>query len=142
MLRIFVAIILAGFLFLWICSCSKGSSISSGLITGGWRVVTDSAYEGVGSGNHQVVYIGHLGDSYFFDGNGLLYTNVNAVRDTFTYTIISSTGIILNPLSNVRQGYSDTLSGGLELTPYSLRIIGPYLASPGGIFGRTITLAR
>jgi hypothetical protein len=142
MLRIFVSIIFAGFLSLWICSCSKGSSVSSGLITGGWRIVTDSTYEGVGSGNHQVVYIGHLGDSYFFSGDGLLYTNVNAVRDTFTYKIISLTGIILNPLSNVRQGYTDTLASGLQLTPVSLRIIGPYLASPGGIFGSTVTLAR
>ena len=105
-------------------------------------MVTDSAYEGVGSGNHQVVYTGHLGDSYFFGGDGLLYTNLNGMRDTFTYKIISNTGIILNPLSNVRQGYTDTLASGLQLTPHSLRIIGPYLLSPGGIFGRTVTLAR
>jgi hypothetical protein len=141
-MRFFVTIILAVFLFLWICSCSKGSSISSGLITGGWRVVTDSSYEGVGAGNHLVVYIGHLGDSYFFGGDGRLYTNVNSLRDTFTYTIISSTGVILNSLGNVRLGYTDTVASGLQLTSNSLRIIGPYLASPGGLFGSTVTLAR
>src|SRR5580693_5345704 len=108
-MRLFFNIGLAGFLCIGMVSCSKTSSPSSGFITGGWRVVTDSSYQGVGTGNHQVVYIGHLGDSYYFGSDGLLYTNMNFMLDTFAYTIVSPTAIILNPISNVRQGYTDTI---------------------------------
>ncbi|WP_428330148.1 hypothetical protein [Mucilaginibacter sp.] len=127
-------------LMLALNACKKENTTIAA-ITGKWNLVSDSTYAGVGYNNHPVNYIGQPGDYFNFTADGLVYTKEGSVLDTLTYSIqannqlnISGFGIILNGVPELSQ-----IS---NFTAHTLKITAPRGITPGGQFGRVVSLTR
>ena len=120
-------------------ACKKDGN-APGSIVGRWNIASDSSYVGVGLNNHEVTYNGQPGDYYELAANGILYTKEGAVLDTLEYTLHADTSITIQTLGNTN---GIPQPGRITaFTAHTLVIYGPYLLTPGGIFGRTLTLSR
>jgi hypothetical protein len=138
-MRTNILILPFAFLLFFLPACKKDSNKPS--ITGKWNIVTDSTYAGVGAGNHPVAYAGQPGDYFNFQANGVVYTKEGAVLDTLTYKLISNTQIVISQFGITLNGVPET-SNITEDTDNYLVIKAPGIITPGGIFGRKVTLSR
>ena len=137
-------ILLFGFIiFSAIClnGCNKNSASINATFLGKWNIVTDSIYEGVGVNNHIVVYTGQQGDYFNFLSNGVLYSKEGSVLDTLNYSLVSNTAIIVSSFGIIANGVTET-SQITNQTSHNLTIASPVTLTPGGVFGRTVTLSR
>ncbi|MDR3694661.1 hypothetical protein [Mucilaginibacter sp.] len=105
-----------------------------------WNIVSDSTYAGVGITNHPVDYAGQAGDYFDIRTNNIIYTKEGNVLDTLTYNALTDSTIVIS-------SFGITLNGVLspshfKVTAHSLYIASPEIATPGGVFGRRITLSR
>jgi len=110
-------------------------------IIGNWNIVTDSTFAGAGITNHPVDYAGQAGDYFDINANGHIYTKEGTVSDTLSYSIISDTTIVISPFGITLNGVPET-SHIITFTAHSLVINAPEIATPGGIFGRKVSLSR
>lgn len=127
------------FVMVFLFACKKDNGNIS--ITGKWNVLTDSTFVGVGLGNHLVTYVGKPGDYFNFGSNGTIYTKESATLDTLSYKLVSNTQIVIAPFGVILNGNSGT-SQIIEFTHNHLIIKTPEIFTPGGIFGRTVSLSR
>ena len=124
--------------FIFLSSCKKSSSIALESIIGKWNIQWDSAYTGVGIANHQVIYSGRPGDYFNFTSGGHIYSMENSILDTLSYTISSDSVMIPD------FGYGGGVGKGQfqSASTHSLIISSGTIITPGGIFGRTVSLIR
>jgi hypothetical protein len=129
-------------LALCLYACKKdGNNTNPSSIAGKWNIVSDSTYSGVGLGNHPVNYVGQPGDYFDFTTNGTVYTKEGTILDTLTYRIVSDKTIVISPFSIILNGVPET-SYITTFTARSLVINAPRVLTPGGVFGRKISLSR
>jgi len=124
--------------FIFLPSCRKNSFIAPESIIGKWNIQDDSTYSGVGSGNHKVIYSGQLDDYFNFTSDGHVYIMENSILDTLSYTI--SSGSVTIP----DFGYGGGIGKGViqsSSTHFLIISSGPII-TPGGVFGRTVSLKR
>ena|ERR1700729_67127 len=105
-----------------------------------WNIVTDSTYTGVGINNHQVVYVGQPGDYFDFETNGVVHMKEGGVLDTLTYQTLSDTTMIVSSFGITLNGVPATSH--FSFTANTMHISAPTIATPGGVFGRKISLSR
>ena len=86
-------------------------------------------------------YAGQAGDYFNISANGHIYTKEGAVLDTLSYSNVSDTTIIISPFGITLNGVPET-SHIITFTAHSLVIQAPEIATPGGIFGRKVSLSR
>jgi len=127
-------------------SSSQVSNQTSALVNpssiiGNWNIVTDSTYAGAGISNHPVDYAGQAGDYFNINANGHIYTKEGTVLDTLSYSNVSDTTIVISPFGITLNGVPET-SHIITFTAHSLIINAPEIATPGGIFGRKVSLSR
>ena len=139
MCRLKALLLLIGLLFC-LFSCKKDTITDPNSVVGRWIIVSITTDTGVGFNNHSETYTGQQGDYYEFTANGILYTKKGSVTNTLNYTIVADTSITIKDPSLT----NDTpLPGRIStLTAHNLVIYGPYLLTPGGIFGSTLNLSR
>jgi len=127
----------------FLISCKKNfvsADASNKGILGKWNIVSDSTSSGVGLANHAVSYAGQPGDYFDFINDSVIYTREGSVLDTLSYSLTSDTTIIIS-------SFGITLNGILQpceindLTEHSLTIA-PDINTPGGVFGRKLSLHR
>ncbi len=121
---------------------------------GKWNLVTDSTFEGVGYNNHPVDYSGMPGDYFSFTTDGHVYTRERGVLDTLIYKVVSDSTIIISDFGLIINGVPDTSSitglvadslttnNGMVTTAQTIVIKSPFFPTPGGEFGRKVTLSR
>lgn len=132
--------IIAG-LALGLYACKKdGNNFNSSSLAGKWNVVSDSTYVGVGVNNHPVNYHGQQGDYFDFRTDGHVYTKEGAVLDTLSYSVISNTAIIIQSFGLIANGVPETSN--VTRTTNTAVIDAPVFFTPGGAFGRKVTLSR
>ncbi|MGZ3874728.1 MAG: hypothetical protein ACXVJD_17545 [Mucilaginibacter sp.] len=123
-------------------SCKKdGDKISPLTIEGKWNMVSDSTFTGVGYSNHPVNYTGRAGDYFDFRTNGYLYTKEAGISDTLSYQLISDNKIIIASFGVTLNGVPE-VSNITTFDAHHLTIDAPAVLTPGGQFGRKITLRR
>lgn len=105
-----------------------------------WNIVSDSTYTGVGITNHQVGYLGQPGDYFNMTINGIVYTKEGAKLDTLTYQLVTDSTIVISSFGITLNGVPATSH--FSFTPNTMSISTPVIATPGGLFGRKITLSR
>ena len=105
-----------------------------------WNIVSDSSYAGVGITNHPVAYIGQPGDYFDVTTKGVIYTNEGGVLDTLTYRLMSDSTIVVSSFGITLNGVPATSH--YSFTANVMGISTPIIATPGGLFGRKITLSR
>jgi hypothetical protein len=147
-------------------ACTKSakslkSTENEQLGAGEWNLVSDSTYEGAGLGNHPVDYIGQPGDYFSFTTDGHVYTREGGVLDTLTYKVVSDSTIIISDFGIIINGVPDTsrvtglgadslttnngmntTNNGMNTTAQTIAIESPFFPTPGGVFGRKVTLSR
>jgi len=129
-------------LLLCFYACKKNlDGINPVSIIGKWSIITDSTYAGVGSSNHPVQYEGQVGDYFDINANGHIYTKEGAVLDTLSYNNVSDTTIVISTFGIIINGVPEK-SYIIAFTAHSLIINAPNIATPGGVFGRKISLRR
>jgi hypothetical protein len=151
---------LATLIFLTACTKTTGSltqnnstSSSNETLTSDmpnkWDLISDSAIEGVGLGNHPVDYTGEAGDYFSFGTNGYVYTKEGNALDTLTYEMVSGSAIIISEFGLIINTVPDTctitgLTGNLTSGPTGQTIVieSPLFLTPGGEFWRKVTLSR
>ncbi len=106
-----------------------------------WQILTDSTFTGVGLTNHPVNYQGQAGDYFDIRTNGYIYTKEGSVFDTLSYTILSDTTIAIVPFG-IEINDVPATSHIRKLSVHSLTIASPLYLTPGGEFGRKISLSR
>ena len=112
------------------------SNITPGSVVAGiWNVVTDTTFAGVGLTNHLVNYSGQPGDYFDFRADGHVYTKEGAALDTFSYHLLADTGIYIGPAAVVNFRY-------LTFNAHTLVAATGLFPSPGGMFGRKVSLNR
>jgi hypothetical protein len=122
-------------------ACTKGSNNAPGSIVGSWNIVSDSTYAGVGYLNHPVDYAGQPGDYFNITANGIIYTKEGQQLDTLSYHLVADAGIIITTFGVIANGVPQVSRIKIH-TSTSLVIASPLFLSPGGIYGRKITLSR
>ncbi|HEY2581958.1 MAG TPA: hypothetical protein VGI43_09130 [Mucilaginibacter sp.] len=133
-------IIIAG-LTLGLYACKKdGTNFNTSSLVGKWNVVSDSTFAGVGSTNHPVDYHGQPGDYFDFRTDGHVYTKEGTVLDTLSYNIVSNTGIIIQSFGITLNGVPETSN--VTFNAHGAVIDAPTIFTPGGAFGRKVTLSR
>ncbi len=133
--------VIAG-LLLCFYGCKKNlDGVNPASIVGHWSIVTDSTFAGAGLSNHPVDYIGRAGDYFDINANGNIYTKEGVVLDTLSYSNVSDTTIIISPFGITLNGVPET-SHIIAFTAHSLVIDAPKILTPGGVFGRKISLSR
>ena len=139
-MKINYSLLIISGLLLSLCACKKDNN-APGSITGRWSVISDSTFVGVGINNHPVAYHGQPGDYFDFRTDGKVYTKEGAALDTMAYDLVSDTSIIISAFGITLNGVPET-SHIKIFTADRLIIKAPVIATPGGIFGRTISLSR
>ena len=138
-------------LYLTACTKKSGSSndTESAGITGKWNVISDSTFEGAGSWNHPVDYVGRPGDYFNFSSNGSVYTEESLVPNVLTYRMVSDTRIIISDFGLIANGVQDTstitdltVNSVSNNTAQTIVIESPLDLTPGGEFWRKVTLTR
>lgn len=142
---------LAVLLYLTACTKTGTTSIDTETaeLAGKWNLVTDSTFEGAGTANHPVDYIGEAGDYFNFSTSGDVYTKKGTVLDTLTYRVLSTTTIAISDFGLYATDAPDTSTitamtavSGLGLTVHYVAIASPVFLTPGGVFWRKVTLRR
>jgi hypothetical protein len=129
-------------LVFFVLACTKQHAGESGGLAGGWSIVVDSSYQGVGEGNHLVVSEGSPGDYFNFTGDGIVYTKEGSVYDTLHYTFLpDSVHLIISGFGLIVNGVQDT-SVVSDHTATSMDITSTYFPTPGGIFWRKVVLSK
>jgi hypothetical protein len=139
-MKINYSLLIISGLLLSLYACKKDNYVP-GSITGRWVVVSDSTFVGVGINNHPVDYRGQPGDYFDFRTDGKVYTKEGAALDTMAYDLVSDTSIIIGSFGITLNGVPET-SHITIFTADRLIIRAPVIATPGGVFGRTISLSR
>jgi hypothetical protein len=121
-------------------SCEKDASGIS--ITGKWGITSDSLYTGVGLNNHLEVYDGKPGDYFDFSSDGHIYINESGRMDTLAYVMYPGDSILVQSFGVTYNGATLTSCHIVNLSSSNLTIQTPRVITPGGIFGRTVHLAR
>jgi hypothetical protein len=135
-------LITAAALLLSFCSCKKDLTNGPGTTTiGKWNLVSDSTFAGVGQNNHAVDYKGQAGDYFDIRANGFMYTKEEGILDTLQYSVVSNTEIVIQSFGINANGVQAT-SHITNFTSNSLVIASPIALTPGGQFGRKVTLSR
>lgn len=140
-----------------LCSCNKNlsgvnptgntktegnqTSFGQAPVTGNWNIVTDSTYAGAGLSNHPVNYTGQPGDYFNITTNGVIYTKEGKQLDTLSYQLKGDTSIIISTFGLTGNGVS-AVSHIKNLSETTMVIASPVALTPGGVFGRKITLSR
>ncbi len=106
-----------------------------------WKIVTDSTFEGVGSNNHPVNYQGQAGDYFDIRENGYIYTREGTVLDTLSYTLISNSTIGIRAFGLEINNVPAT-SQIKNFSAHAVTIVSPLFLTPGGEFGRRVSLSR
>ena len=124
-------------------SCEKNNSSTNAPVTivWKWNLVSDSTFEGVGLGNHPVDYVGEPGDYFDIHSDGNIYTKEGFKFDKLTYHLTSDSTTVIT-YNGMTQNEVTKTNYIRNLTNNSVTILDPFLATPGGIFGRKITLRR
>jgi hypothetical protein len=125
-----------------ITSCKKELQSNGTTISGKWNVLTDSSFAGVGAGNHAVNYTGQPGDFFDFKSDGYLYIKEGSNTNKLSYTITSDTTIVIDSFGGVTLNGVSNTNFITNLTAHSVTITAPFFATPGGVFGRKVSLAR
>lgn len=142
---------LAILLYLGACTKTTVSSNQNSVpdITGMWNLVNDSTFEGVGTSNHLVDYVGEAGDFFIFTTNGYVFTREGTVLDTLTFRQVSDSSIIISDFGLFSNSVPDTSTirsltaiNGLGITVQTMVIESPFFPTPGGAFWRKVTLSR
>jgi hypothetical protein len=105
-----------------------------------WNIVSDSTYTGVGVTNHPVDYSGQPGDYFNVTTNGVIYTSEGGVLDTLTYKLLTDSTIVVSSFGITLNGVPATSN--FSFTATAMHISSPTIATPGGVFGRKISLSR
>ena len=138
----YALIIFAGLLLCLLSACIKGGSDSNNTsISGKWNIVSDSTFNGVGLGNHPVNYAGQPGDYFDFRTDGKVYTKEGTVLDTLSFNQTTYSEIVISSFGLTANGVPET-SEITTLSAHSLVIVAPKVFTPGGIFGRKVSLSR
>ena len=106
-----------------------------------WQILTDSTFAGVGLTNHPVNYQGQAGDYFDIRTNGYIYTKEGSVFDTLSYTLLSDTTITIVPFGLIINDVPAS-SHIRNLSANSVTIASPLFLTPGGQFGRKVSLSR
>jgi hypothetical protein len=122
-------------LFMLALSCTKNNDVPKSIV-GKWNIKIDSFYVGAGLSNHGVTYVGQSNDYFNFSSDGHVYIKENSVLDTLTYTLSSNSILVKNFGSGDGKGEFQSLS------TENMIIRSAYFYTPGGIFGRTVSLTR
>lgn len=132
----------AGFVIILIAlliSCKK-DTVSNALV-GKWNVLSDSTFEGVAQNNHALDYTGEPGDYFDFRTDGKVYIKESSQLDTLSYTVISSSAVIIQSFGLIANGVPET-SDITYPTNNSVTITAPVELTPGGEFGRKVMLSK
>jgi hypothetical protein len=132
------------FVSLQFISCKKNNSIiqdSQKGIVGKWQIKTDSSFAGVGANNHEEVYDGMPGDYFDIRTDSNIYLKESLLLDTLSYHIISDSTMIISTFGIIFNGVPTTCQI-INLTAHTVTIKAPVALTPGGAFGRTISLTR
>jgi hypothetical protein len=129
-----ILLFIAG-LFMFGLSCTKSNDMPKSIV-GKWNIKIDSFYVGAGLSNHGVTYVGQSNDYFNFSSDGHVYIKENSVLDTLTYTLSSNSILVKNFGSGDGKGEFQSLS------TENMIIRSAYFYTPGGIFGRTVSLTR
>ena len=121
--------------FIFLSSCKK---IVRESLVGKWNIQRDSTYVAVGSNNHKVIYSGQTDDYFNFTSDGHIYSRENSILDTLSYTV--SSGSVMIPNFDDRGGVG--IGKIQSASTHSLSISSRYLITPGGVFGRSVSLKR
>ena len=121
---------------------NSSNALGQSSLVAKWNIVTDSTFAGAGITNHPVDYSGQPGDYFDIRTNGYIYTKEGAVLDTLSYTLVSDTTIIIKPFGLAVNSVPPTTSHITNLTSNSVTIASPVFATPGGEFGRKVSLSR
>lgn len=121
--------------FIFLSSCKK---IGPESIIGKWNIQKDLTYVEVGSNNHSVTYSGQPDDYFNFTSDGHLYSSENSILDTLSYTV--SSGSVMIPDFGYGGGVGKRKIQ--SSSTHSLIISSGNLITPGGVFGRTVSLKR
>jgi hypothetical protein len=105
-----------------------------------WNIVSDSAYVGAGFSNHLAVNLGQPGDYFNVTTNGLIYTNEGGKLDTLHYQLATDSTIVISAFGITLNGVPATSH--YSFTASTMNISSPTIATPGGLFGRKISLSR
>ena len=142
-----IQVSLAAFIVLALVSCTKNSAVIRSAYTGDitimgkWNLVSDSTFAGVGAGNHAVNYTGQSGDYVDFNNDGNVYIKEGSNVNVYAYHNVSDTSLIIESFGITLNGVPETCL--IEkLTIDHATISAPWVYTPGGTFGRTVTLSR
>jgi len=105
-----------------------------------WNIVSDSTFTGVGVTNHAVNYAGQPGDYFDIRPNNIIYTKEGAVLDTLTFSSLTDSTIVISSFGITLNGVPD--ASHFKFSTNSMNIVSPEIATPGGIFGRRVTLSK
>jgi hypothetical protein len=123
-----------------LAACKKDTQ-EPATLPGAWNIVTDSTFTGVGADNHPVGYSGRAGDYFFIGTDNKIYLSENMLPDTLKYTVITNNKLIIQSFGITLNGTPQT-STVTNLTAHTAVIATGTVATPGGQFGRKITLSR
>lgn len=105
-----------------------------------WHIVSDSTFAGVGITNHAVNYPGQAGDYFDIRINNIIYTKEGTVLDTLTYSSLTDSTMVISSFGVTLNGVLDPSH--FKFAAHSMTIASPQIATPGGLFGRKITLSQ
>ncbi|MEO6837965.1 MAG: hypothetical protein ABI185_06230 [Ginsengibacter sp.] len=126
------------FLFVVVIFLSSCKKIGPESIIGKWNIQEDLTYVGVGSNNHSVSYAGQPDDYFNFTSDGHIYSRENSILDTLSYRVSSGSVMIPNFDDAGGVGKGEIKSS----STHSLSISSGTIITPGGAFGRTVSLKR
>jgi len=126
--------------------CSKTKS-KTGLeafgisIEGKWSLVVDSTWSGIGPISTLSVHKGTPLDYWDFRTDGRVYVQEGVKRDTLGYEMNSQTAITIGQFGWILNG-QQSISTIRVLTAHKAVIKSNTLATPGGVYIRTLYLER
>jgi hypothetical protein len=126
--------------FFLLLSCNKNNnSAGNATILARWILVSDSSYAGVAAANHLVIYNGVQGDYVYFNPDGQVYFYEKGMYTNLPYTLTSDSTITINSFIG---GDTPEKCFVRDLTANTVLITTGYFYTPGGTFGRTISLRK
>ncbi len=111
------------------------------IITGIWKLVSDSTFRGAGEINNAYNYQGKPADYFDFRTDGYVYTQEDGVLDTFSYNYHLPEDTSLYMANITADGVPKNFHIS-TFTAHSFVGATQIYATPGGEFGRKITLSR
>jgi hypothetical protein len=138
----YTSIFFAGLFICLLSACMKDTNDSGPVsVLGRWTIVSDSTFSGVGFNNHPVDYKGQPGDYFDFRTDGSLDTKEGTTINTLHYQLTGKDSVVISSFGVTLNGVPETCHI-TTLTAHSLVITAPEIFTPGGIFGRKVTLSK